>query len=144
MAYQEDIALMAHLMRRAGFGATRDELEARVAKGYEATTLDEIAAAAGISRRTFFYYFKSKDDILLGHLAGYDDELRASVLGHAAAGSPISILISPRAPNSGHGAPILASSAITRASFVLVMMRERHAAPSAACSSTQYATPRQL
>ena len=32
-----DIALMAHLMRRAGFGATRDELEARVAKGYEAT-----------------------------------------------------------------------------------------------------------
>ncbi len=33
----QDIALMAHLMRRAGFGATRDELEARVAKGYEAT-----------------------------------------------------------------------------------------------------------
>jgi hypothetical protein len=37
MANQEDIALMAHLMRRAGFGATRDELEARVAKGYEET-----------------------------------------------------------------------------------------------------------
>ena len=37
MAYQDDIALMAHLMRRAGFGARRDELEARVAKGYEAT-----------------------------------------------------------------------------------------------------------
>lgn len=28
---------MAHLMRRAGFGATRDELERRVAIGYEAT-----------------------------------------------------------------------------------------------------------
>lgn len=37
MAYRDDIALMAHLMRRAGFGASRDELEARVAKGYEAT-----------------------------------------------------------------------------------------------------------
>jgi hypothetical protein len=37
MAYQDDIALMAHLMRRAGFGATRDELEARCAKGYEQT-----------------------------------------------------------------------------------------------------------
>ena len=37
MAYQSDIALMAHLMRRAGFGATRNELEARVAKGYEET-----------------------------------------------------------------------------------------------------------
>ena len=29
-----DIALMAHLMRRAGFGASRDELEQRVARGY--------------------------------------------------------------------------------------------------------------
>ena len=30
MAHSGDIALMAHLMRRAGFGAGRDELEARV------------------------------------------------------------------------------------------------------------------
>ena len=34
---QSDLALMAHLMRRAGFGESREELEARVAKGYEAT-----------------------------------------------------------------------------------------------------------
>ena len=33
----QGIAQMAHLMRRAGFGATRDELETYVAKGYEAT-----------------------------------------------------------------------------------------------------------
>ena len=33
----KEIAQMAHLVRRAGFGATRDELEAYVAKGYEAT-----------------------------------------------------------------------------------------------------------
>ena len=33
----QDVALMAHLMRRAGFGATRDELEEYMAKGYEAT-----------------------------------------------------------------------------------------------------------
>ena len=31
------IALMAHLLRRAGFGATRDELEEYLAKGYDAT-----------------------------------------------------------------------------------------------------------
>ena len=31
------IALIAHLMRRAGFGAARDELDACVSKGYEAT-----------------------------------------------------------------------------------------------------------
>ncbi len=34
---KEDLALMAHLMRRASFGATREELEERVIKGYEAT-----------------------------------------------------------------------------------------------------------
>ena len=33
----KDIELMAHLLRRAGFGASRDELEAYAAKGYEAT-----------------------------------------------------------------------------------------------------------
>ena len=33
----KNIQLMAHLMRRAGFGATRDELERRAAKGYEET-----------------------------------------------------------------------------------------------------------
>ena len=33
----KDLALMAHLMRRAGFGAPREELETRTAKGYEAT-----------------------------------------------------------------------------------------------------------
>ena len=38
---QEDIALMAHLLRRAGFGATRDELEKYAAQGYEAT-LEEL------------------------------------------------------------------------------------------------------
>ena len=37
MANKEDLAQMAHLMRRAGFGATREELERRAATGYEAT-----------------------------------------------------------------------------------------------------------
>jgi len=36
MPSREDIALMAHLMRRAGFGASREELEARAQQGYEA------------------------------------------------------------------------------------------------------------
>jgi uncharacterized protein (DUF1800 family) len=35
-----DLELMAHLFRRAGFSATRDEIEAAMAKGYEATVDD--------------------------------------------------------------------------------------------------------
>src|SRR6201992_4317722 len=41
-----------------------------LAHGYEATTLDAIAAASGISRRTFFYYLKSTEDVLLAHESG--------------------------------------------------------------------------
>ena len=37
MADRQEFALMAHLMRRAGFGATHDELEHLVEQGYEAT-----------------------------------------------------------------------------------------------------------
>ncbi len=40
MSNKEDLALMAHLMRRAGFGANRDELEQLVAKGYDAVVED--------------------------------------------------------------------------------------------------------
>ena len=37
---QPDIKLIAHLMRRAGFGATREEIDACAARGYEATVED--------------------------------------------------------------------------------------------------------
>ena len=37
----QDIALMAHLLRRAGFGASRDEIEAKAAQGYQ-QTLDDL------------------------------------------------------------------------------------------------------
>ncbi len=52
-----------------------------VKNGYEATTLDAIAEAAGISRRTFFYYFKSKEDILLAARdSGFREALRPAML----------------------------------------------------------------
>jgi TetR/AcrR family transcriptional regulator, regulator of mycofactocin system len=35
-------------------------------QGYDEATVDDIAAAAGISRRTFFRYFPSKNDVVWG------------------------------------------------------------------------------
>ena len=35
-----DLALMAHLMRRVGFGSTREELEALTARNYESVVED--------------------------------------------------------------------------------------------------------
>ncbi|WP_280864232.1 helix-turn-helix domain-containing protein [Streptomyces sp. SAI-127] len=44
-------------------------LELFAAKGYDDTTLDEIAAAAGVSKRTLFNYFRSKEDLALNGLS---------------------------------------------------------------------------
>jgi mycofactocin system transcriptional regulator len=43
--------------------------------GYEQTTLDEIAAAVGVSRRTLFRYYESKPDIVWGDFALVIDAL---------------------------------------------------------------------
>ena len=45
----QDVALMAHLMRRAGFGASRQELDDHAARGYE-TVVDELLEAADPGR----------------------------------------------------------------------------------------------
>jgi AcrR family transcriptional regulator len=36
--------------------------------GFDQTTIDDIVAAAGISRRSFFRYFGTKEDVVLGDL----------------------------------------------------------------------------
>ena len=41
-----------------------------VSKGYAETTVDQIAVAAGVSRRTVFHHFPAKESMLLDHLAG--------------------------------------------------------------------------
>ncbi|WAL69089.1 TetR/AcrR family transcriptional regulator [Amycolatopsis cynarae] len=38
-------------------------------QGFENTTVDQVVAAAGISRRSFFRYFGTKEDIVFGDLA---------------------------------------------------------------------------
>jgi AcrR family transcriptional regulator len=48
-------------------------------RGFEATTLDAIAEAADIARRTFFHYFDSKEAILTSLQDAAEDSLRASI-----------------------------------------------------------------
>lgn len=64
-----------------------------LAKGYEATTLDAIAEAAGISRRTIFYYFKSKEEILLAYQSGIGDMIRKAVLQEPVNQAPLDAVL---------------------------------------------------
>ena len=61
----ENVALMAHLMRRAGFGATRDELEERVARGYEATVEELVDpdgfGLPGVDQDILYRYYPSQE-----------------------------------------------------------------------------------
>ncbi len=50
-------------------------------QGYERTTVDAIAERAGVARRTFFRYFRSKDDVIFPDHA----RLAAAVEAHLAA-----------------------------------------------------------
>jgi AcrR family transcriptional regulator len=59
-----------------------------VRRGFEQTTVDEIAEAAGLSRRSFFRYFPSKEDAVFGLLYDLGEELAAAVAARPAAEPP--------------------------------------------------------
>lgn len=54
------LAVRAELMTAA--------MDLFAADGFDGVTVDRIAAAAGISSRSFFRYFPSKEDVVLGNL----------------------------------------------------------------------------
>ena len=59
------------------------------AEGYEATTVAEIARAAGVSRRTFFRYFSSKEDVLVETSDALAEDLLAAFARRPAGEPPI-------------------------------------------------------
>ena len=71
--------------------ATRDRIRGSALRlfreqGYDATTVEQIAAAAGVSHMTFFRYFPTKEDVALSD--GYDP-LIASLIAQTPATWPL-------------------------------------------------------
>jgi AcrR family transcriptional regulator len=57
--------------------------------GYEATTVEQIARQAGISRRSFFRYYSSKEDVVVGTSDAIADEFLAAVAARPAGEAPL-------------------------------------------------------
>lgn len=68
-------------MARVADDLERAALRLFDAQGFEETTVDELAAAAHVGRRTFFRYFPTKNDVVLGDF----DAMLAHFRSHLAA-----------------------------------------------------------
>lgn len=81
--YRRDVETGTSLWQRSRREAyaeiTRVAMTLFVEQGFEPTTIDQIAATAGISRRSFFRYFGTKEDIVLGDLARQGELARAAL-----------------------------------------------------------------
>jgi len=61
-------------------------------RGYHKTTVDDIAAAAGVSTRTYYRYYKNKEDVVLGPLSDSLDHYRAILAGRPSSEPPMQAL----------------------------------------------------
>lgn len=82
-------SMKRQLVRDAIFDAAIDQF---AAKGFDETTVEEVAQAAGISRRSFFRYFESKDDLLAYSIVSCGTALNKKVAECEAGLSPLEVV----------------------------------------------------
>ncbi|MEV3991960.1 TetR family transcriptional regulator [Streptomyces sp. NPDC049837] len=71
---------------------TEAALQLLALKGFDGVTIDEIATSAGVSKRTFFRYFASKEDVVVQFLAGMGADIHAELAARPA-GEPPSVAL---------------------------------------------------
>lgn len=78
--------------RRTRSALASAALELFAERGYEETTIADIAAAADVSPRTFFSYFPSKEDVLFAEIDDRLDEVGERLARRAPGESPLEAL----------------------------------------------------
>ncbi|MGW1836360.1 TetR family transcriptional regulator [Streptomyces sp. BBFR2] len=84
--------LRARKKQRTRDSLIRAALELFTARGYEETTVDEIAAAVDVSQRTFFRYFSNKEEVVFAVQEMVEARFLEELRRRPAAESPLTAL----------------------------------------------------
>jgi len=94
--------------------------------GFEATTVDQIAREAGISRRSFFHYFGSKEDLVLGDTVALGEKVRAALEARPASESAWQALREAIMVLRADGMPDISEIALAQLYHDAPSLRARH------------------
>jgi AcrR family transcriptional regulator len=78
--------------RRVRHDLTVAAIELFAARGYDETTVDEIAARAGVARRTFFRHFRSKEDAVFPDHDAYLRRIEEFLETASTAGTAVDVI----------------------------------------------------
>lgn len=75
------MGLRARKKQATSIALQRSAIDLFLQRGYEETTVQDITDAAGVSQRTFFRYYPTKDAVLLTEHARREEELTSLLAG---------------------------------------------------------------
>ncbi|GAA0426243.1 TetR family transcriptional regulator [Streptomyces luteireticuli] len=88
MSPRPEVSLAQRKRQLVSDELTEAALQLLALKGFDAVTVDEIVSTAGVSKRTFFRYFASKEDVVVQFLADLGAGMRAELAARPPAESP--------------------------------------------------------
>ncbi|MEV3859162.1 TetR family transcriptional regulator [Streptomyces sp. NPDC050095] len=93
MSSRSELSLAERKRQLVADELTEAALQLLALRGFEAVTVDEIVAAAGVSKRTFFRYFASKEDVVVQFLADMGADMRAALADRPGGEGPAEALL---------------------------------------------------
>ncbi|WP_312018460.1 TetR family transcriptional regulator [Streptomyces sp. I05A-00742] len=88
MTTRPELTLAERKRRLVANELSEAALQLLASKGFDAVTVDEIVATAGVSKRTFFRYFASKEDVVVQFLADMGTGIHAELVARPAGERP--------------------------------------------------------